>query len=226
MPRYSTWSHRWPAISSNWPRLGLLLAITAPFLFASGGCGLFRGPHAPTLVEHAPVPLANPLPLPPGNEDFVWNQIVDTIDDYFRIRREQRPYLEGGVLARGIIETRPQPAATYFEPWRQDSAPGYERLHATLQTIRRQATVVVSPTASGYQLEVVVRKFIEDLAQPLHSTVSGIPLRHNDGFLDRPNSVGSGYVDGTDATNWINIGRDVALEQQILLHIQKRITDK
>ena len=84
----------------------------------------------------------------------------------------------------------------------------------------------MSPTAKGYQLEMIVHKFLEDLPQPVHSTVIGIPLRHNDNFLDRPKGLGTAHLAPADGSNWINIGRDTQLEQEMLFHIQERITNK
>ena len=60
---------------------------------------------------HPPLPgptvmLDNPLVVA-GDTDFVWNQIVDTLDDYFRIQREQRVQNPGVAATEGLIETFP-----------------------------------------------------------------------------------------------------------------------
>ena len=89
--------------------------------------------------------IANPLPVTVADEDYLWNQIVDTVDDYFKIEREVRMRSDGGIVTDGLIEALPVTGATYLEPWRRDSTPGFERLHASLQSIRRRATVRVSP---------------------------------------------------------------------------------
>ena len=74
------------------------------------------------------------------DREFIWNQCVDVVDDYFRIEREQRVRLDAGVLTEGQIDTHPTTGSTLFEPWRNDSTRGYEKWHATLQSIRRKAT--------------------------------------------------------------------------------------
>ena len=57
----------------------------------------------------------NPLYVPSSDREFLWNQFVDTIDDYFDIEREERVRLVGGVLTEGQIDTLPQPGATVLD---------------------------------------------------------------------------------------------------------------
>src|SRR4051794_13949462 len=91
-------------------------------LFPFLGCSIFhRGsPFA------SPAPIQNPMFIPPIDREFLWNQTVDAIDDYFRIEREDRVRLIAGVLTEGRIDTFPTIGSTVFEPWRTDSTPGYE----------------------------------------------------------------------------------------------------
>jgi hypothetical protein len=172
--------------------------------------------------RHAPggaVAYENPLFVPPVEREFLWNQMVDTVDDYFRIEREDRVRLIGGVLTEGRIDTFPVIGSTILEPWRKDSTPGYEKLHATLQSIRRRATVRVIPAGGGYLLDVVVQKELEDLDKPQHATAGGATLRH-DGTLVRQQGAPGRY---SVTLGWIPIGRDVTLEQRILADISARL---
>src|SRR5207237_10578805 len=114
----------------------------------------------------APPPLENPLFVPPVDRECLWNQTVDALDDYFHIEREDRVRVVAGVLTEGRIDTFPTIGSTLFEPWRIDSTPGYEKLHATFQSIRRRATIRVIPVEGGYLLDVVVQKELEDLDKP------------------------------------------------------------
>ncbi len=158
--------------------------------------------------------------VPLSDREFLWNQLVDTLDDYFDIQREERVRLVGGVLTEGQIETLPQPGATMLEPWRKDSSPGFERRYATLQSIRRRAIVHVRPQADGgYLVDVAVYKELEDLSQPEYSTVNIESLRH-DGTLVRPDS--DVYV-GAATLGWIPVGRDITLEQRILTELRGRL---
>src|SRR3954453_16209664 len=114
------------------PASGLCLLLCGLLLCVASGCSLFhRSPFA------SPPPVQNPMFIPPIDREFLWNQTVDAIDDYFRIEREDRVRLIAGVLTEGRIDTFPTIGSTVFEPWRTDSTPGYEKIHATLQSIRR-----------------------------------------------------------------------------------------
>jgi hypothetical protein len=185
-------------------------AIAVPFSGCAGG--LLRG-------GAGAAPLANPLLVPPIDREFLWNQTVDAVDDYFRIEREERVRLIAGILTEGRIDTFPITGSTIFEPWRADSTPGFEKWHATLQSIRRRATVRVIPTEGGYLLDVIVQKELEDLDKPEHATAGGATLRH-DGTLVRQEGAPGRY---SVTLGWIPIGRDVTLEQRILADLMARL---
>ena len=195
-------------------RLSTLGALAV--LLCCGGCAgsWFRPAGA-----GGPPPLENPLFVPPLDREFLWNQTVDAVDDYFRIEREDRVRLIAGVLTEGRIDTFPITGSTIFEPWRVDSTPGYEKWHATLQSIRRRATVRVIPTDGGYLLDVVVQKELEDLDKPEHATAGGATLRH-DGTLVRQEGAPGRY---SVTLGWIPIGRDLTLEQRILADLTARL---
>jgi hypothetical protein len=160
----------------------------------------------------------NPLPVPMANRDWLMDQISDELDDHFRIAREQRMQLVDSVLTEGWIETHPRTGSTLLEPWHRDSQPGFEKLYATLQTVRRFAKVRVIPSNDQYWIDLKVFKELEDLPQPVGSTVGGRISRHDnsiegdDPFGNLPANVG-----------WIPLGRDLALEQAILRQLQERI---
>lgn len=183
------------------------------------GCGLNRGWSPPYGSPHAEL-AQNPMYVPLSDREVLWNELVDTIDNYFRIQREERVRLVGGVLTEGTIETFPLPGATALEPWRQDSTRGFEGAYATLQSIRRRAVAHVRPQSDGgYRVEVAVYKELEDLSQPEHSTVSLESLRH-DSTLKRPKKKLYG---GPTTLGWIPVGRDTALEQRILTELRQRL---
>jgi len=193
-----------------------LLALSVCLLaFMSVGCtGLFhrRGPATSGAIQ-------NPLFIPPVDREFLWNQTVDAIDDYFRIEREERVRLIGGVLTEGRIDTFPTVGSTIFEPWRGDSTPGYEKAHATLQSIRRRATVRVIPVEGGYLFDVIVQKELEDLDKPEHATAGGATLRHDGTLVRQEGPPGRMSV----TLGWIPIGRDVTLEQRIIADVAARL---
>jgi hypothetical protein len=167
-----------------------------------------------------PVCAQNPLLVPNPDSHAVFEVVVDVVDDYFTIDREEPIRQIGTVLTEGRIETFPVGGSTVLEPWRGDSANGYERLESTLQSIQRRAIVRLVPDAGGHLVEVVVLKELEDVPKPAFATAASATLRQ-DGSLER-------YTDpvaGEEPTiGWIPIGRDLALEQRILACIQTRLT--
>jgi hypothetical protein len=195
-----------------------LLAL-ALMLASAAGCARFRLPSGPQSFLTGPAPLENPLFVPAVDQEFLWNQAVDTIDNYFRIEREERIRLIGGVLTEGRIDTFPTTGSTIFEPWRRDSTRGYEKLHATLQSIRRRAALRVIPTEGGYLLDVTVQKELEDLDKPENATAGGATLRH-DGSIVRPEGQAGRF---SVTLGWIPLGRDVSLEQRILADLAGRL---
>jgi hypothetical protein len=169
-----------------------------------------------------------------ADHDAAWDGIVDVVDDYFKIEREDRVHVVGEYLNEGQIETFYQTGATLFEPWRGDSANAYERLESTLQSIRRKAFVRVMPDASGYLVEVNVLKELEDVERPMYATTGAAVFRY-DNSVDRntepqpalARQVGDQarpVANAPDTKGWIDLGRDPALEQELLLKIQDRLT--
>ena len=193
-------------------RLVLLVAI----------CSLLSGCALPWHAPQGPVVNAvdNPLFVPTTDREFLWNTLVDTVDDYFKVNHEERVRLVGGILTEGRLDTVPTPGSTYLEPWRGDSTPGYEKLHASLQSIRRQASARVIPTPGGYLIEIVVNKELEDLDRPEQSTAGTSYQRHDGTIVRIPNPAqGAGNTLG-----WIPLGRDVSLEQTILLQLRAKLS--
>lgn len=190
-------------------------------MVAATGCSLPPSLHGPSVSvpEGVGYPIENPIHVPISDHEFVWHQVVDTIDDYFQISMEERVRIVGGVITEGRVETIPLSGATIFEPWRKDSTRGYEKLHATLQSIRRRASVRVMPVASGYSIEVAVYKELEDVDRPEHSTVGDSTFRY-DGTIVRDKQE----KEETSITlGWIAMGRDTTLEQEILANLQSRL---
>jgi hypothetical protein len=177
--------------------------------------GGWHGSHGGNLP-----PVENPLYVPVADSEFVWEQVVDTIDNHFRIQNEQRVQVIGEVPIEGRIDTFPTDGSTVFEPWRKDSTHGYEKLYATLQSIRRQAAIRVSPAGGGYLVEVVVFKELEDVEYPENSTVGSISTLR-DAVQDAPRDDAPG---GALTLGWIRIGRDLSLEQRLLTEIRQRTT--
>jgi hypothetical protein len=198
------------------------LGIVLLMLSATGCLRDLYGPSgAGPTDSNVVATINNPVLLPVNDRDFLWNQLVDTIDDYFIIQREERNQVVGDTLTEGRITTRPQTGSTLLEPWRSDSTAGYERLLSTVQSIRRQATIRVIPQPTGYSVEIVVVKELEVLDRPEFATVGGATRRHDGSLVEGAQRNQRGPV----TLGWTPIGRDTALEQELLGQLRDRLTD-
>ncbi len=164
---------------------------------------------------------ANPLFVPvAGNQELAWEQIVDVVDDYFRVERESRVQTVGNVVTEGRIDTFPQVGATWLEPHLPDSDGWDNRWESTFQTIRRRAVLRVIPQQGGYLIDAVVHKELEDLPRPENSTAGAATFRHDNSLPSRLNES----VSRTRfSKNWIPQGRDFLIEQQLLAAIRERV---
>ncbi len=170
-------------------------------------------PGVPVTVFHD-----NPTLLPVADAECAWETVVDVVDDYFKIEREEPVRIVGDILTEGRLDTYPKVAATILEPWHADSVGRQARIESTLQSIRRRAVVRVMPAEGGYWVDVAVFKELEDVRRPEHATAGAATLRY-DGSLTRVvNPVGEQQIN----QGWIPQGRDTALEQRILGHLLAR----
>ena len=203
--------------STRW-RLAVALGSAMALAPSSGCIGWYMPAAAPPGPIAGPPLAENPVLIPTMNYDQVWDQLVDVVDNYFKTEREQRVRLVGDVLTEGRLETYPRTGSTFLEPWNLDSSTPYERLESTLQSIRRRAVVRVIPAEAGFLIDVTVLKELEDLPRPENGLASYANLRNDDSLRRFGSPVG-----GQQPTlGWIGLGRDVALEQQILAEMRAR----
>lgn len=196
-----------------------LVCLVAVAVFVTPGCQQLKPQPMPDEVLPDYGPIQNPLAVPMLPRALVMDEVSDELDNYFRIKREERVRLVDDVLTEGWIETHPKIGSTAIEPWRRDSTPGFEMTHATLQTVRRFAKVRVIPTHNTYLIDVRVYKELEDLPQPQESTISGKTFRHDNtlDIDDLPEEFRQ------TERGWIPMGRDMSLEALILQNIQTRL---
>lgn len=201
----------------------LKLLVQGPLLFAilfCTGCGLITRRFAGPAQDGSVVAMPNPMIVRVADVDFAWHQVVDMVDDYFDIASEQQVHEVNGVLMPGSILTDTKSGATCVECLMRDSTPGYERLHSSLQSIRRYAQVRVTPAGGGFEVGIEVYKELEDVSQPEYATVTSSVRRH-DGSL-----VTSDLADprlGPVTLGWIPLGRDETLEQAMLRNLHARM---
>ena len=194
--------------------------------------GAIIGPGGPVLPGPPPPP-RNAVVIPPLDAEMVWTRLVDVADDFFKVQAEQRVVFANGVPTEGRIDTFPQTGATILEPWRGDSVGWDERWEATLQSIRRIATLRLTPDSAGWRVEVVVNKELEYLPRPMRATTGGASFRNDDSLYrygtplptlgqqvgDQPRPVAS----PTPNLGWIKLGRDPKLEQKMLARVLAKL---
>jgi hypothetical protein len=199
------------------------------FVFAVGCCALLmvagcalQTPSGADLFYPPPPPLGpSVLIVPQQDQDLVWEQMVDVVDDVFKIQDERRVQLIGDVLTEGTLNTYPRGSSTLFEWHGNDVLTTYDKLESTLQTMRQFCDVRVSPAfdQGGFQIEITVRKELEDLGRPHVVAPSQSDLRHDMAMRRVTQPVGQ----ARDSLGWIPKGRNVALEQELLTEIAARL---
>ena len=148
----------------------------------------------------------NPLFVSTTNEEFLWERIVETLEDFnFAILEEDRQ--------SGLIKTDYKVGANVFEPWHADSVGFKNRLESTLQSVRRRVavTLIPSPQQAGYTVNIEAVKEFEDLPGVAANSPGGATFM-NSRPLDRDLNL---VVGQSAPSGWMWAGRDYLLEQSI-----------
>jgi hypothetical protein len=191
------------ALWAAWPVIAAALA---------GGCASGPVMDNPALIRPDPnVTLDNPVFIAQGPPAYgkVFEKVFDVVSDYFEIAEANR--------YDGRIETFPRIAPGLEQPWKPGSPDFYQRLLASLQTIRYRASVQIQPADNGgFFVSVAVYKELEDLPRPVRQTQGAAAFR-TEPTVERQFEV----IDPTVLeANWIPVGRETALEQVILQRIE------
>lgn len=159
--------------------------------------------------QAAPSAPSNPIQISGTNQDVVWERVVDTIHNYkFAIARENK--------LDGRIETDYKVGSNLLEPWHGDSVGFDNRLESSLQSIRRRVFVSVTPVEGGYLLGVEAFKEIEDVPTQTSSAPGGATFQQDLSLRRDLNLI----KQRSDTPGWLPLGRDPALEQDILDSLQ------
>jgi hypothetical protein len=188
-------------------------------LVALTGCTLEPAGVA-SAVPSSPVTYENPVFIPGTDFQRVWETVVAVVDDYFRIEREEPVRLVGNVLTEGRLDTFPEVSSTILEPWRRDSATSYDKIEATLQTMRRRAQVRVMPAEGGFWVDVAVYKELEDMVQPEQATAGRATFPTESTQVRIINPIGGQEMH----QGWIPKGRDPNLEQLMICQLQSHLS--
>jgi hypothetical protein len=179
----------------------------------AGGCVTLPTGAPPALLKPDPnITVENPLFVPQGPFTYnpVFEKVLEVVGDYFEIAYSNR--------YDGRIETFPRTSPGLEQPWKPGSPDCYQRLEATLQSMRRRAIVLIQPADDGgYFIEVTVYKELEDLPQPTRMLAGGSAFR-TEPTVERQFEV----IDAAAfESNWIPKGRDTVLEQLILQRLKQ-----
>lgn len=161
---------------------------------------------------------ANPIFVPIADPNCAWEAIVDVVDDYFRIEREEPMRVAGNLSTEGTITTFPEVSPTIFEPWRRDTVDPEQRVENTLQTMRRRAVLHVTPAQGGCMVDVAVFKELEHLVPPDFSTAGAATFRYDDTLTGIVNPIAAQPA----MEGWIGRGRDASMEQYLIGHLLSR----
>ena len=181
----------------------------------------FMQPRAPLPPPPVEIPVSNPSQIPLVDPTFLWNQVVDAVDDHFRIDDEQPLRRTNVDWLEGKLITFPEVSGTILEPWRNDAARGFERLQSTFISVRRTATVRVIPDEAGYTIDIVVMKEQEDVDQSQFSTAGAAAQTEGGAIVRNENQMRQMPI----TLGWYEIGRDHEFEQRLMANILGRISN-
>jgi hypothetical protein len=153
--------------------------------------------------------LANPMALT-GADPATAEQVAR------RVLTEMRFPIEYPSARPGLVATGPLTGDSWFEFWRKDTVGSHQIAESSLHTVRRRVIVSVAPKGQG--CEVLVRVAKERLSAPgvAPEQISGAVSLYDprDSDLQRQDAL------AVTKYQWIDMGRDEALEQRILDRIQ------
>jgi hypothetical protein len=187
-----------------------------PFLVGLALCGASCTAVAPgpNPGANAQAPVANPIfvavnTMDPRAEEVITERAVDVLNKY-NFEVDINNQLEG------TIATRYKVGSGYLEPWHRESVGAANRLESTLQPIRRKVLVHLIKADGGYLLHVEALKEREDISAPTVNSAGGSTF-----FENTPLRRDLNLVLGQAApSGWLPLGHDLALEQDILCHLQ------
>lgn len=170
----------------------------------------------PILIQPNPaVTVENPVWVPSLGIDGdayarVFEKSLELVADYFEISYSNR--------YDGSIETFPTIAPGFERFFKPGSPDCYQRLEATLQTIRHRAQVLIQPAEDGgFFIKVIVYKELLDTPYPTRVLTGAAAFRPTTD-VERQFEV----IDPTvfEPAMWVPHGRDAELEQLLLQRLK------
>jgi hypothetical protein len=194
----------------------LLTAWTGLLGTWAAGCVTTPVLDNPALIQaDLAVNVGNPVWVPSLGIDGeayarVFEKTLDILSDYFEISYSNR--------YDGSIETFATIAPGFERFFKPGSPDCYQRLEATLQTIRHRAQVLIQPAEDGgFFIKVMVYKELLDTPYPVRVLTGAAAFRPTTD-VERQFEV----IDPTvfEPGSWVPRGRDTELEQLILQRLK------
>ena len=151
------------------------------------------------------------IPLPAREYGRVFETCLQVLGDYGFDIIEANRY-------SGHIEAAPRIAPGAGLLLKPGSPDLYERFLASLQTYRHRVSIVIQTADanpadhSGYFIEFIVRKELEDLPRPIRSTVGGATFRSENTVERQTEVIDANFFE----PSWIYRGRDAQMEQELI----------
>jgi hypothetical protein len=187
-------------------RLSILLVVLL--------AGCVSGPplENPNLVGM--LPRENPLFVPQGQDPQQYQRVYDVVYDL----AQQHFDIAASNMYAGEILGVPRISAGIFDAFRYGEYDGYELWQSTAQSIRRRLHIQIIPAeVGGYFVSVKVYKELEDpgvLVNPLLQR----RLRPED-----PTNTQGVSPSWNTGLHWIDLGRDIRLEDAIIAKLKERL---
>jgi hypothetical protein len=204
-------------------RINIIAAIAAGCLVAAylPGCSSSPPPvtEPPVLDPATAKPdywLAKPSAASLYDDDYdrLWNACAETAkSEFFSLDRQD--------YRDGLLTTRPLVSKQLWEFWRSDAGDSYYALQNSIQTIRRSIEFDFDRQAAGGTVSPKV--LIERFAQPNRRITSTGDYRQFFSPVNTgPPATPDPYGDANEGY-WYSIGRDYAMEAELVEAISDRL---
>lgn len=198
--------------------MGRVIRVGWLVCLLGGGCATSPPIDNPSITGIGSGAIENPVLVSPGvptaaSYNEVFEKAVDILSEYFELANHPDPYA-------GQIVTKPRIAPGYEQFWKPGNPDPRGRLLATFQTIRQSAIIDIKPgERGGFLVTVIVDRELEDLARPSQARIGNAVFQENP-TVARPFDVVNQDVSTDASQTWFKVGRDYALEQEILRRIR------
>ena len=121
--------------------------------------------------------------------------------------------------SKGHVETKSVTGASWFEFWRKDTLGRMQVAEASLHTVRRRATVSISPSDGGSKVFV---KVVKTRVSAPGATPESFGSTFGVHDVEDTDLMRRDALEATDY-EWVPMGRDPLLEQYILERIHRAL---